>query len=124
MTAANTDLKRRTPKHTASEETQEVSAVFKKHFNRTPPHVVRAPGRLELLGNHTDYNDGLVMALAVDKYITIASEPRSDGRIELLSSAFPGSEIFAVDDLQKNPAAPWADYVQGVLVQFRKRGVN
>src|SRR5437868_9585821 len=124
MTAANTDLKRRTPKHTASEETQEVSAVFKKHFNRTPPHVVRSPGRLELLGNHTDYNDGLVMSLAVNKYIHMASAPRSDGRIELVSAAFPEPEWFWANEIKKNPAAPWADYVKGVLEQLRKRGVN
>ena len=42
-----------------------VSTLFKRHFGHKPPHVVQAPGRLELIGNHTDYNEGLVMALAV-----------------------------------------------------------
>ena len=42
----------------------EVITHFKKLFGHAPPHVVRAPGRLELLGNHTDYNQGLVLALA------------------------------------------------------------
>src|SRR5216683_1851729 len=102
----------------------DVKDVFKRHFGYTPVHVVRAPGRLELLGNHTDYNDGLVLSLAVDKYIEIAASPRSDGKIELVSSAFPGRDIFSVDQLQKNPSAPWADYVKGVLAQFRKRGVH
>ena len=104
--------------------TPDVRALFKSHFQHTPIHVVRAPGRLELLGNHTDYNEGLVMSLAVDKYIHVASEPRSDGKIELISSAFPGSENFWSSDLKKNPAAPWADYVKGVLEQLRKRSVN
>jgi galactokinase len=108
----------------ATTDTQEVSSLFKKHFNQTPTHVVRAPGRLELLGNHTDYNDGLVMALAVDKYITFAASPRSDGRIELASSAFPEREVFNVDRIEKNPAAPWANYVKGVLLQLRQRGVH
>src|SRR5580765_8230049 len=102
----------------------EAQTVFKKHFNQTPTHVVSAPGRLELLGNHTDYNDGLVMSLAVDRYIIIASSPRTDGKVELVSSAFPGREIFSVNELKKNPAAPWAAYVKGVLAQLRKRGVN
>jgi len=102
----------------------EVQAVFKKHFGYTPAHAVKAPGRLELLGNHTDYNEGLVMALAVDKYIHIASAPRTDGKIELVSSAFPGRELFWLSDIKQNPAAPWADYVKGVLDQLRKRGVN
>lgn len=103
---------------------QDVQTLFKKHFNHTPTHVVAAPGRLEVLGNHTDYNHGLVMSVAVDKYISIASSPRLDGRVELLSAAFPGTESFSVSDLQSNPAARWADYVKGVLAQLRQRRVH
>ena len=88
-------------------DAQEVLGVFKKHFAHTPPHIVSAPGRLELLGNHTDYNDGLVLSLAIDRFIFMASEPRTDGKIELISSAYPGSELFAVDELKKNAAASW-----------------
>src|SRR5207237_1589143 len=102
----------------------EVTKLFKKQFGYTPRHVVQAPGRLELLGNHTDYNQGLVLALAVDKYIFIASSPRTDGKIELVSSAFAEKEIFPLHDLKKNQAAPWADYVKGVLEQLRKHGVH
>ena len=104
---------------------QDAQTLFKKHFGHTPVHVVQAPGRLEVLGNHTDYNDGLVMSVAVDKYVFVASAPRSDGKIEIISSAFPGErEIFWLSEFKKNPAAPWADYVKGVLVQLRKRCVN
>ncbi len=102
----------------------DAQSLFKKHFGSPAIHSIRAPGRLELLGNHTDYNDGLVLSLAVDKYIQMAVAPRTDGKIELISSAFPQPEIFWVDQLQKNPAAPWADYVKGVLDQFRRRGVH
>ena len=102
----------------------DVQTVFKRHFGYTPTHVVRAPGRLELLGNHTDYNEGLVMSVAVDKYVNIASAPRTDGKIELISSSFPGRELFWMSESKKNPAAPWADYVKGVLEQLRQRGVN
>jgi galactokinase len=98
--------------------------VFRKHFGAPPVHVVRAPGRLELLGNHTDYNQGLVMSLAVDKYIQLAGTPRKDGKIELISSAFPHAESFWSNELKKNPEAPWADYLKGVLEQLRKRGIN
>ena len=83
-----------------------------------------APGRLELLGNHTDYNEGLVMSVAVDKYVWIAASPRTDGKIELVSSAFPQRDIFWISEIKHNPDAPWADYVKGVLVQLRKRGVH
>jgi galactokinase len=103
---------------------QDAQALFKKHFQQTPTHVVQAPGRLEVLGNHTDYNNGLVMAVAVDKYIFIASAPRNDGKIELFSAAFPKSEIFSISDIKPNPAATWANYVKGVLLQLQKRGVH
>ena len=102
----------------------DVQTIFKRHFGYTPVHAVRAPGRLELLGNHTDYNEGLVMSVAVNKYIYVASAPRSDGRIELISDAFPERELFWISEFKKNPAAPWADYVKGVLQQLRKKGVN
>jgi len=102
----------------------EAKNLYRKHFGQTPTHLVRAPGRLELLGNHTDYNEGLVMALAVDRYIHFASSPRNDGKIELVSDSFPGRETFWANDLKKNPAAPWADYVKGVLEQLRKRSVH
>jgi galactokinase len=64
------------------------------------------------------------MSLAVDKYIFIASSPRTDGKIELVSSAFPEREKFSVAEFKKNPAAPWADYVKGVLDQLRKHNVH
>jgi galactokinase len=108
----------------SADGTTEVQTHFKKHFGYTPPHVVKAPGRLEVLGNHTDYNDGLVMSVAVDKYIFIAAGPRTDGKIELVSSAFPEPEKFWMSEIKPNPAARWADYVKGVLVQLRKRGVH
>ena len=101
----------------------DAQSLFKKHFHHTPTHIVQAPGRLEVLGNHTDYNNGLVMAVAVDKYIYIAASPRTDGKIELVSTAFVAPEIFSVSDIKPNSAASWANYVKGVLVQLKKRGV-
>src|SRR5215213_9477959 len=101
-----------------------VATLFKKHFAHAPPHVVQAPGRLELIGNHTDYNEGLVMALAVDKYIHLAATPRTDGKVRLVSGAYAKPEEFFVSDLRKNPAAPWADYVKGVIEQLRRRGAR
>src|SRR5258705_1865547 len=90
----------------------DVRDLLKRHFGSTPTRVVRAPGRLELLGNHTDYNEGLVMSLAVDKYIHMVSSPRTDGKIELVSTAFPEPELFWTNDFKQNPAAPCADYVK------------
>jgi galactokinase len=102
----------------------EIQEFFRKQFGSSPIHVVHAPGRLELLGNHTDYNEGLVMSLAVDKYIYMAAEPRNDGKIELVTSAFPQREQFPFDRIERNPDAPWANYVKGVLLQLQRCGVR
>src|SRR5260221_6679705 len=67
----------------------DVQSVFKKHFGFTPPHVVQAPGRLELLSNHTDYNQGLGIAVAVNKYLAIASSPRTHAKNQLVAVAIP-----------------------------------
>ncbi len=98
--------------------------VFRRVFKFPPAHVARAPGRLEVLGNHTDYNEGLVMSVAVDRYIEIAASPRTDGKIELVSSAFPERESFAVTNIESNPLVPWANYVKGVLLELRRKGVH
>lgn len=100
-----------------------VESFFKKKFGAPPVHIVQAPGRLELLGNHTDYNQGVVLALAVDRYIQIAATPRKDGKIELASTAYPDTEVFLADSLDKNPNAAWANYVKGVLDELRKRRI-
>ena len=110
--------------HPPTPAVQEVRALYRRHFGHTPTHLVVAPGRLELLGNHTDYNGGLVMALAIDRYIHLAASPRTDGKVELVSSEFPEKEIFSSLEPKKSPAAPWADYVKGVLVRLRQRKVH
>jgi galactokinase len=102
----------------------EVQQLFKKHFGERPIYSVQAPGRLELLGNHTDYNQGLVMALAVDRFVYMAVSPRRDGRIELVSSAFPEKELFSAHDIARNPGVPWADYIKGVLSELRRHRVH
>src|SRR5688572_7194744 len=99
-------------------------SLFKRHFRNAPSHTVQAPGRLELLGNHTDYNEGLVMAIAVDRYVYLAGAPRADDKVKLIAAAFDQLEEFSINDLRKNPAAPWADYVKGVLEQLRRRGLR
>jgi galactokinase len=103
----------------------DVQRFFKLKFGYTPTHIVRAPGRLELLGNHTDYNEGLVLSLAIDRYVYIACAPRSDARIELASSAFPEViDKFWMSDFKRNSTALWADYVKGVLASLRHHGVH
>lgn len=102
----------------------EVQKLFQKHFGHPAIHVVQAPGRLELLGNHTDYNQGLVMALAIDRFVFMAVAPRRDGKIELVSSAFAEKEVFSAHDIQPGAPGLWANYAKGVLSELRRRGIH
>lgn len=102
----------------------ELNSFFSRHFGDAPTHTVRAPGRVELLGNHTDYNQGLVMALAVDKFITLAVAPRADRCVEIRDTAFPEVAAFPLDAIEPDPTVPWANYPKGILLQLQQRGVQ
>ena len=79
-----------------------------------------APGRAELLGNHTDYNEGYVLALAVDRGTTITGQARADRMIHLHSLELGKTESVALDKLSAESVAPWSRYLLGVVDQFRR----
>jgi galactokinase len=85
--------------------------------------VFRAPGRVNLIGEHTDYNDGLVMPAAIDRFTWIGMSPRRDGMLAVKSFDLPGERTI---DLSKPiaPAGDWTDYAIGVAWALRKRGVE
>jgi galactokinase len=96
---------------------------FKQHFGHAPTHIVRAPGRLELLGGLAEHNEGLALSVAVDKYVSIAAAPRRDGRIELVSpTAEP--ERFWINDSKHEPATRWSECVRAVLDCLGRRGAS
>lgn len=80
-----------------------------------------APGRIELLGNHTDYNEGYALAFAVNMGVTIEGEPHDD-ETAVLHIAGSGDESFPIRGITKNPRAPWADLCKGVVDQMIKAG--
>jgi galactokinase len=79
-----------------------------------------APGRAELLGNHTDYNEGYVLALAVDRGTTITGRARDDRKIEIHSREMRKTETIALDQLAAERVSPWSRYILGVVDQFRR----
>jgi len=84
------------------------------------PLTAYAPGRAELLGNHTDYNEGYVLALAVDRGTTITGRARSDRNIHIHSKELDKTETIALDKLAAEQVSPWARYTLGVVDQFRR----
>ncbi len=89
-----------------------VAQEFERRFGSPPHAVVRAPGRVNLIGEHTDYNDGFVLPLAIDRAIWIALRPRDDGRVRVHSLDFDQTIEFALDDL--HAGSGWAEYLKGV----------
>jgi galactokinase len=91
-----------------------IKDTFKKVFGAAPEVVVRAPGRVNLIGEHTDYNDGFVLPAAIDRYIAFAGRQRPDRKVRAHSSDFQSSVEFSLDDIQKDAAHPWSNYLRGV----------
>lgn len=88
------------------------------------PRVFRAPGRVNLIGEHTDYNDGFVMPAALDFATWVAATPRTDGQVLVRSLSFPDDEAtFSIADL-KPPGEQkhWADYVKAVAWSLTDAG--
>ena len=98
---------------------------FKKQFGREPAVTARAPGRIEFIGNHTDYNGGMVMGVAVDKGITVEAALRSDRLVRMATTHGEGAVEVSLDALvpQKGPAS-WANYILGVLKALAEKGMK
>jgi galactokinase len=91
-----------------------IEDTFKKVFGAAPEVLVRAPGRVNLIGEHTDYNDGFVLPAAIDRYIAFAGRQRPDRKVRAHSIDFQDSVEFSLDDIQKDAAHPWSNYLRGV----------
>jgi galactokinase len=90
---------------------QRVTNEFHRRFDAPPDFLVRAPGRVNLIGEHTDYNDGFVLPMAIDRDIWIALRSRADRRVVLRSLDFAEPVDFPLDDVQH--ADGWIEYVVG-----------
>ncbi len=101
-----------------------VKQRFEAEFGEEPAYIVRAPGRVNLIGEHTDYNDGFVFPLAIDRATWIALRPRADKRVAAVSIDMGERREFALDDLPRPADVDWIDYLIGVAWSLGERGYD
>jgi galactokinase len=95
--------------------TEEAARIeFGEAFAAAPTILARAPGRVELLGNHTDYNGGLVLAVAIDRYTVVVGRPAAGREARVRSANMGQGQTFAVDRIEPGAAGEWGRYVRGV----------
>lgn len=95
---------------------------FISHFNSTPI-IVRSPGRINIIGEHTDYNNGFVLPAAIDKAAYIAMSLRDDSEIHLVALDLNESFSTRVEDLKPTTDLSWTNYILGSAAQFHKNGL-
>jgi galactokinase len=97
--------------------------AYTQHWADQPQWDVRAPGRVNLIGEHTDYNDGFVLPCAVDFQTVVLASLRSDKQVHAVAADFNETDVFGADaDYAPHPTQPWANYVRGVVQAMRLNG--
>lgn len=99
------------------------AAAFRETFGTTPMGSWQAPGRVNVIGEHTDYNDGYVLPFAIDRQAVVALRLRSDGHVRLASSD-PGSKPVAHLVAEAGAARGWSAYLLGVVWALQQRGIE
>jgi galactokinase len=99
-----------------------VEQEFQERFGGAPELWVRAPGRVDLMGSHTDYNLGYVLTLSVDRDTWIAARPRADHKVSIQSINLEGGGAFDLDAVEHDRVSPWTDYVRGVAAVLQAEG--
>jgi len=93
---------------------------FTRRYGRSPDVVWSAPGRANLIGEHTDYNEGLVLPFAITERTIAAAGRRGDGTIQVTSTAYPASAVALLDQAGPGQTAGWAAYPVGVAWALRQ----
>ena len=91
--------------------------AFLEHFHAKPTVRVRAPGRVNLIGEHTDYNEGFVLPMAIDREVRIALRPRADRRVAVISLDLNERGEFDLDSLERGEG--WLEYLKGVAHELQ-----
>jgi galactokinase len=96
---------------------------FQRNFG-TVPRIFQAPGRVNLIGEHTDYNDGFVLPAAIQLRTRVAAGSEGERVVKVQSTAYPDEGSFGLDDKNPKPRSHWSDYVHGVALSLEHVGVS
>lgn len=97
-------------------------AQYQQRYGIHPRLIVRAPGRVNLIGDHTDYNDGFVFPVAIDRATYVAARPRTDPTIRVVAADLGDEDAFTIDVTERSSDHPWSNYVRGVVRALRVAG--
>ena len=95
--------------------------LFTRCFGHEPRWVVAAPGRVNLIGEHTDYNEGFVLPMAIERHIVIAADSNTSREVTLHSDTTGETASFGVHPKVERGEPGWSNYVRGVIAGFQKR---
>ena len=101
---------------------QTIIEAFQQQFGERPSTIIRAPGRVNLIGEHTDYNDGFVLPMAINRAVWLALRPRRDGRVLATSLAQTEPVDFALADIHHDGG--WGEYVKGMANMLLEAGYD
>ena len=108
---------------TSEQRTQTLIEEFSRRFKTAPTLVAVGPGRVNLIGEHTDYNDGFVLPVALKRDIRIALRPRTDRQVRVHSLEYNDVFEFNLGALKYHPDKLWTNYVQGVAWVLAEQGI-
>jgi galactokinase len=97
------------------------AAKFNEWYSTGHTHAAYAPGRVEVLGNHTDYNEGFVLSAAINMGIFCLATPSPDNTCRIVAGDLMQEASFNLDDTSVDPDNMWANYIKGVFVKLRER---
>ena len=102
---------------------EKTQSLFAEKFGYPATHTIQAPGRVNLIGEHTDYNDGFVLPCAIDYQTVISCSPRQDRTVRVIAADYDNQQDdFSLDaPIVTHPSQQWSDYVRGVVKHLQKR---
>src|SRR5690349_6730378 len=102
-----------------------ITDSFRKVFRTLPRWIAAAPGRVNVIGEHTDYNDGFVLPMAIERYTLVAGAPTGNAIIRLLSTTTEEPALIDLNQpLKPAPKGAWFNYPLGVVAGFQARGLT